>query len=288
MNREATSILAESLDSGELLYTEANWRRLIGDLFDTFLKSGLFAGPSIVKQMPCYLCDQPGHFAFVNYDENTNSYQVTCLLAGSVHLTHDEVELWSFTSDSMITIICDAAAIERRAPGHRITDDLIPLGTAKLGVTAYGVYLLPKADDPETLNKFLRRNRTGFGLEPSIVLCAQKPRILPEDMGVHSVVAIDELLKYEADAFRFRTNVLRQALGLSQSGRKSAPVLKATISAFLRYLKEERSLPTGERKLRNVFDKYGPQDMSAPGRSTLFEAKRLATEIYAQNPNSAI
>lgn len=281
-------VLAESLNSGELLYTEAEWRRRIGDMFDILLESDYLHGPSIVEQLPCELCDQPGHRAFVRYDEGSSTYQITCLVAGSVRTTQAEVELYSFTSDALIALICEAAGIVRRASVHRASDDLIPLGAAELGKTAYGVYILPSADLPETLNKFVRRNRAGFGIEPSIVLCAQKPQILPEDIGVHSVVEVGELLIYEADAFRFRTKVLRQALGLSQSGRKSAPVLKAAISSFLRYLKEEKALPTGEQNLRNVFEKYGPQEMSAPGRSTLFEAKRLAKEMYERNPNSAI
>lgn len=288
MIHDELGVLAGSLNSRELLYTEAEWRRRIGDLFDILLENDYLHGPSIVEHLPCELCDQPGHRAFVRYEEGSHRYMITCLVAGSVRVTKAKVELYAFTSDALIALICDAAGIVRRAPVHRASDDLIPLGAAELGKTAYGVYVLPSADLPETLNKFVRRNRAGFGREPSIVLCAQKPQMLPEDIGVHSVVEVGELLIYEGDRFRFRTKVLRQALRLSQSGRKSAPVLKAAISSFLRYLKEEKSLPTGEQNLRNVFKKYGPQDMSAPGRSTLFEAKRLAKKMYEQNPNSAI
>lgn len=286
MKLEPISTLAESLSFGELLYTEAHWRRVIGNLFDTLLESGLLRGPSIVQQIPCELCDQPGHLAFVHYDPSENGYLVTCVVAGSVHLAVEDVELWSFTSNALIAIICDVAGIENRAPGHRTTDDLIPLGTANLGMTAYGIYLLPKADDPETLNEFLRRNRTGFGIDPSIVLCAHKPLILPEDMGVHSIVEVGDLLVHEAGAFRFRTKLLRQALNLGRTGNKTAPVLNATVSAFLRYLRDHNALPSGEKKLRNAFEEYGPDDMSTPGRSTLFKAKRMALDKHAQNPKS--
>ncbi len=282
------SLLAESLDRGELVFTEAHWRNLIGELFDELREDGLIDGPSVAEHIPCDLCDQPGHPAFVHFDQSSNSYLVTCLVAGSVKRTTCEVEVWGFRPEALLTMIRRAAGIETRTAKHRISEDLVPVGTGNLGQTTYGVYVLIGAENPTTFNEFLRRNRAGFGTKPSIVLCAHKPQVLPEDVGVHSVVPIRDILFYSAGAFRFRTKLLRQALKLSRSGKKAAPVLEATVSAFLRYLEDHDTLPQGRENLREVFEEYGPKDMSPPRRSTLFKAKQLINEGSAQSPKSSI
>lgn len=276
MTLEPIDFLGACVERGDFCATEAQWRSQIGNLFDVLLKNDLLQGPSWQEEMLCTFCDQPGHSAFVRYDDDEQQYLVYCVARGGTYLHPSDVELWSFRVDSFLAGIGGILGIEKMDGRIRRSGGLVRLGTGKLGRTTFGVYLLSGLADPATFNDFLSRNRTGFGPVPSIVLSAAVPTLAVEDIGKHPLVKFGDILNFEQDGFTLKDAGLRHALGLKRAGKKRAPALESAVQVFSLMIKDGDKLPPGYPNLKKAFERSGPKDMATPGRSTLFKARKMA------------
>ena len=277
MTSEPIEFLARCLEQDEFATTESNWRFRIGYLFDTLRRLDLMSGPHVSEKLPCTLCDQPGHSAFVTYDQGEGLYQAYCVVMGITHLESADVEVWSFERSDLLSAIANSLGVSRETRQRALSADLTFLGLGELGQTSFGVYALRGTTEPSTFNKFLERNRKGFGPSPSIVLCADYPTIMVGDAGKNSLVRLHDIFDFDESGFIVNAEQLRMAIGLQRSRKKKAPKLKAAEGAFEAMLDAGQPLPETYEELRTAFNTFAPSDISTPGRTTLFNARRNVT-----------